>query len=98
MSEERSTMSQTTQFVSIPLAEGQTSVRIASTAWGVGGAKIEDGEIKFQAGPNLIGARYVWRNVLVQGFRKKVPAGYKSAGNIIISYHKMVVLVELPNY
>lgn len=91
-------MSQTTQFVSIPLAEGQTSVRIASTAWGVGGAKIEDGKIKFEAGPDMIGARYVWRNVLVQGFRKKVPTGYISAGNITMGYRKLVVLVELTNY
>ena len=90
-------MSQTTQFVSIPLREGPSSVNIASTVWGIGGAKIEGGKICFAAGPDLIGARYVPRNVLVQGARKKVPQGYKDAGVITSANRKLKVLVELPD-
>lgn len=90
-------MSQTTQFVSIPLREGLSSANIASTVWSVGGAKIKDGRISFEAGPDMIGARYVPRNVLVQGARKKVPQGYKNAGVITLANRKLKVLVELPD-
>ncbi len=88
-------MSQTTQFVSIPLAEGIASARIASTVWGVGGAKIEGGRISFQAGPDLIGARYLKRSVIVQDTRKPTPEGYKNAGEIIHGGRRLNVLVEL---
>lgn len=89
-------MSQTTQFISIPLAEGVTSARISTTVWGVGGAKIEDGNIKFAAGPDLIGARYVPRNILVQNIRRAKPKGYQNAGKISSNGRRMNVLVEIP--
>lgn len=89
-------MSQTTQFVSVPLAEGQTSVGIASTAWGVGGARVEDGRIKFAAGPDMIGATYVLRRVLVQESSGMIPSGFQSAGEIMLGSRKLSVLVELP--
>lgn len=89
-------MSQTTQIISIPLVEGKTSVKIASSAWGVGGAKVEAGRIAFEAGPDLVTASSMSRIVLVRPVEETIPRGYKSAGKITHNNNLLEVLVELP--
>lgn len=89
-------MSRTTQLVSIPLAEGSTTVHIASTAWGVGGARIEDGRIVFAAGPDFIGSRPVESQVLVQDEKNIIPEGFLNAGPVTLNSRKLNVLVRMP--